>query len=81
MKLMTYQRPGLAWPTFGRLSGFQDGLDQLFESPLQGWAPVLDVHEAKDGFTIRAELPGMKREDIDVSLHDGALVHLGRAPE
>jgi len=77
MKLMTYQRPGLAWPTFGRLASLQDELDRLFESPLQAWAPALDVHEDKDGYTIRVELPGMKREDIEVSLQDGALVISG----
>jgi HSP20 family protein len=77
MKLVSYQRPGLAWPTFGRLASLQDELDQMFESPLQAWAPALDVHEDKDGFTIRVELPGMKREDIEVSLHNGALVISG----
>ena len=40
---------------------------------LSGWTPALDIHEDKDNFIVRAELPGMKREDIDVSLHDGAL--------
>ena len=77
MKLMHYTRPGLAWPTFGRLATLQDELDRLFESPLQAWAPALDVREDKDGFTVRAELPGMKREDIEVSIHDGALVISG----
>ena len=77
MKLMTYQRPGLAWPTFGRLASLQDEIDRLFEPPLQAWAPALEVHEDKDGFSIRVELPGMKREDIEVSLHDGALVISG----
>jgi len=77
MKLMQYQRPGLAWPTFGRLTSLQDELDRLFESPLQAWAPALDVQEDKDGFTIRAELPGLKREDIEVSLQDGVLVIAG----
>ena len=77
MKLVSYQRPGLAWPTFGRLASLQDELDQLFESPLQAWAPALDVHEDKDGYSIRVELPGMKREDIEVSLHNGALVISG----
>ena len=48
MKLMQYQRPGLAWPTFGRLANLQDELDRLFESPLQAWAPALDVHEDKE---------------------------------
>ena len=76
MKVIQYQRP-VAWPTFGRLSNLQDELDRLFESPLTAWAPALDVHEDKNGFSIRVELPGMKREDIEVSLQDGALVISG----
>jgi HSP20 family protein len=77
MKLMQYQRPGLAWPNLGRLAGLQDELDRLFESPMTGWAPALDVHEDADNFTIRVEVPGLKREDIGVSLQDGALVISG----
>jgi len=83
MNLTRYQRPELAWPGFGRLSSLRDELDRLFESPwtgitrtaqlLSGWTPALDVHEDKDNFVVVAELPGMKREDIDVSLHDGVL--------
>jgi len=42
-----------------------------------GWVPALDVYEDKDGVTVKAEIPGMKREDIDVSLHDGALTISG----
>ncbi|MGA2030155.1 MAG: Hsp20/alpha crystallin family protein [Verrucomicrobiota bacterium] len=77
MKVIQYERPGLAWPTFGRLANLQDEFDRLFESPLTGWAPALDVHEDADNFIIRAELPGLKREDIAVSLQDGALVISG----
>ena len=83
MNLTRYQRPEVAWPSFGRLSSLRDELDRLFESPwtelartsqlLSGWTPALDVHEDKDNFVVQAELPGMKREEIDVSLHDGAL--------
>lgn len=81
MKLMQYQRPSLAWPTFGRLAGLQDEIDRLFESPLTAWAPALDVHEDKDSFSVRVELPGMKREDIEVTLQDGALVISGERKE
>jgi HSP20 family protein len=77
MKLTKYERPGLVWPGFGRLTSLQDELDRLFESPLTGWAPALDVQEDKDNFTVRVELPGLKREDIEVSLQDGALVISG----
>ncbi len=82
MKLMKYQRAGLVWPSFGGLSNLQDELDRLFESPLTSWAPALDVHEDRAAYVVRIELPGLKREDIDVSLHDGALVISGeRKPE
>ena len=42
-----------------------------------GWVPALDVYEDKDNLTVKAELPGMKREEIEVSLHDGALTISG----
>lgn len=77
MKLVQYTRPGLAWPTFGRLANLQDELDRLFEAPLRAWAPALDVREDKDSYTVRAELPGIKREEIEVSIQDGTLVISG----
>jgi HSP20 family protein len=55
----------------------QEELDGLFESPLTGWAPALDVHENKNNFSVRVELPGLKREDIEVSLQEGVLVISG----
>jgi HSP20 family protein len=41
------------------------------------WYPAVDVLEGKDAYLIRAELPGMKREDIKVEVKDGALVLSG----
>jgi HSP20 family protein len=81
MKLMQYQTPAFTWPPFGRLTSLQDELNRLFESPMTGWAPPLDVHEDKDNFSVHVELPGMKREDIDVTLQDGALVISGERKE
>lgn len=75
MKLIQCERPSLAG--FGRWSSLQDELNNLFESPPRSWAPALDVHEDKDNFVIRTELPGLKREDIDVSLQDGTLIISG----
>lgn len=77
MRLIQYQNPGLIWPGFGRLSSLQDELERLFESPLTGWAPALDVYEDKDNFVVNTELPGLKREDIEVTLQDGVLVISG----
>jgi len=39
--------------------------------------PAVDVLEGKDAYLIRAELPGMKREDIHIELKDGNLVLSG----
>jgi HSP20 family protein len=77
MRLVRYENPGLIWSGFGRLSSLQDELQRLFESPLTDWAPALDVYENKDNFVVHTELPGLKREDIDVSLQDGVLVISG----
>ena len=78
-----WQRPDLTWPTFGRLTSLREEIDRLFEEPLaelargsrllSGWTPALDIFEDKDNLFVKAELPGMKREEIQVSLHDGSL--------
>jgi HSP20 family protein len=82
--LTRWQRPELStWPGFGRLTDLRDEIDRLFEVPLgelargsqllSGWTPALDLFEDKDNVYVKLELPGMKKEDIDLSLHDGSL--------
>jgi len=44
---------------------------------MEGWFPAVDVFEDKDSLQVRAELPGMKKEDIEISLHDGYLTLSG----
>ena len=57
-------------------------LDDLFENwaPLRAaeWArgvfsPRVDVKDKKDCYEITAELPGVKKEDLHVTLHNGML--------
>lgn len=74
-------------PSFGRLSSLRDEIDRLFEAPLSElgrasqllspWVPAVDVFQDKDNVYIKAELPGMKKEDIEVSLHEGTLTVSG----
>lgn len=84
MNLIRWRRPEtVSWGGLGRLSDLREEIDRLFEAPLaelarssnllSGWTPALDVHEDKDNFILKAELPGMKKEEIDISLHDGTL--------
>ncbi len=37
------------------------------------WIPPVDIKEGKDGFMLFAELPGVKREDIRLSIRDRIL--------
>ena len=82
--LTRWQRPETSvWAGFGRLRNLREELDRLFEAPfgdltagsqlLSGWTPALDMYEDKDNVFVKAELPGMKREGIEVSLHEGTL--------
>jgi HSP20 family protein len=59
-------------------------LDKMFDSflsPMQRleqeeagfFAPRVDIHEQADRYEISAELPGVKREDIQIELEDGIL--------
>ena len=47
MRLIQYERPGLAGLGFGRLANLQGELDRLFGSQSDFWAPALDVQENK----------------------------------
>ncbi len=71
MRLIQFEKPGFV--RFGRLPNLQDELNRLFESSARGWVPALDVQEDKDNFIIRTELAGLKREDIEVTLHENEL--------
>ena len=37
------------------------------------WAPVVDIGEDEKEFLIKAELPGLKREEVKVTVEDGVL--------
>jgi HSP20 family protein len=72
---------------FDRLATLREELDGLFDSPFRSlfrtpgsfstWSPAIDVYQDKDQFTVVAEVPGMKKEDLVLSLHNGVLTISG----
>ena len=40
---------------------------------MNNWSPALDVHDDKEAFTVTLEAPGLKKEDFEISYHDGVL--------
>src|SRR3712207_4750983 len=49
---------------------------QQGEQPTR-WAPVLDVLQEDGDIVVRAELPGVKQDDVDITFHNGVLTISG----
>ena len=41
------------------------------------WAPAVDIREDEDNFFVTADLPGLKKEDIDLELENNVLTIKG----
>ncbi|HVV72137.1 MAG TPA: Hsp20/alpha crystallin family protein [Verrucomicrobiae bacterium] len=72
------------WPHLWPWSRLQHQIDQLFEEsferwfepakiPVESWVPLVDVTEQRDFLIITVELPGLKREEVEVYLAGDSL--------
>jgi HSP20 family protein len=59
---------------FGSLA--RTGRRHQGEAPTQ-WAPALDVLQEDGDIVVRAELPGVKQEDVDITFQNGVLTISG----
>lgn len=73
------------WSPFGDLAELRTRLDRAFEDMMSGsereWAPAIDLIEADDRLTLRANLPGIKPEDIKIEVEDDVLTVSGQHEE
>lgn len=60
----------------GRMFDPQSGLNELTSSN-NVWAPAVDIKEEEHRYLIHADLPGVKPEDIDITLEHGVLTIKG----
>src|ERR1700745_4399156 len=44
---------------------------------LSGWNPAVNVYQDKDQYIVVAELPGLKKEEIEILLHNATLTISG----
>lgn len=88
MKPMTRSARHRPWPFSPDLSGLlMDRLGPL--SPEQDeetlgaaeWAPAVDIHEEKDRFLVRADIPGVDPSEVEVTLDEGVLTIRGERHE
>ena len=96
MSIIRYQTPdSTLWRSMDRWANLRDEINGLFEGTwpnttrqtqlFNGWTPALDVYQTTDDVVAVVELPGMRKEDIEISLHDGMLTiggeRKGETPE
>jgi HSP20 family protein len=58
---------GLGWPSQIEAGG--------------GWSPLVDIEEADDAYVVEADLPGVKREDVNIELVGNELTVTGEIKE
>lgn len=77
----------VAWTPFESLNEVQSRINHLFDENFgrswantatsRVWYPAVDILESKEAYLLRAELPGMKKEDFNLELRDGTLTLTG----
>ena len=81
--------PIVKWDPFHNLSTLQDRINRLFDESFPGaadreeeigvcaWRPLVDIYDAGDAIVIKAELPGVKKEDVAIEVKGNALTISG----
>lgn len=79
----------IRWEPATELNTLQTEMNRLFNSlfdsptrPTSGdarrrWIPAMDLVESDEGYVLRADLPGLAQEDIDIELAAGVLTVSG----
>jgi HSP20 family protein len=76
------------WDPFRDLISIQDRMNRLFEQTLSrsrgdegvsatSWTPAVDIYETADTIVMKAELPGVAREDIQIQINENTLTLQG----
>ena len=68
------------------VASLQDEMERVFRqvfgdrgaaSPAGAFSPALDVEESEDAFTLHVELPGVRADEVEVSLEENVLTIAG----
>ncbi|MCU0307481.1 MAG: Hsp20/alpha crystallin family protein [Thermoleophilia bacterium] len=71
------------WDPFREMSSLRDEMNRLFSRSIgetggaSAWTPAVDVFDGKEAITLKAELPGLAAEDIDIEVDDNVLTIRG----
>ena len=66
------------WDPFAEMSRLQNEISRSVGDPRrQPFAPAVDILETKDAILVKAELPGVKSEDVHVNVENNVLTVSG----
>jgi HSP20 family protein len=69
----------MTYDPFQGLRLFEDAVTRLMSEPSAGrpWAPAVDILETEDAITLRADVPDVKTEEIDIRVENNTLTMRG----
>jgi HSP20 family protein len=79
----------IKYDPFRELRSLQDEMNRLFMTNLPrsivqedlatgGWSPSVDIYEGENEIVLEAELPGMSRDDFEVSIENNVITLKGK---
>lgn len=71
----------MPWDPIRDLRAWQERLERLSVHHPDSWAPPIDVYETSDRYIISAELPGIERTDVDISVENNRITIRGHRPD
>ncbi len=74
------------WDPWNEMLSLREAMSQLMEESVvrpsaargQGFVPALDVSETEDGYLVEAAVPGLKPEDLEITLENNVLTIKGQ---
>jgi HSP20 family protein len=77
------------WDPFRDMISLRERMDKLFEESLARfrapeeevvptfWSPAVDIYETDENIIVKAELPGIEKEDVAIEVKDNNLILRG----
>jgi len=77
------------WDPFRNVAALQDRINRIFDESfsrtadldddisMSAWKPLVDIYETDEAIILKAELPGIKKEDVSVEVKDNVITLKG----